>query len=230
MSNLSMFLILVALLLGGLFAIWFLLKAKLRRYLELDSLLEGVRGEARALVLELNETADRNVSLVEDRILSLRQLLDEVDRRIGVEKRETETRKTEREVYAQLNRRRPIVPEASRTSAPDVARPMSSPPPAAPAKAEEQPITLNLGSPVLKAEEGLAYPPQRQDSARAIPEIHLSEERISTARSMREQALDLHRRGISADLIAARLGATVAEIELLVEIEERRQAGAGGSP
>ena len=46
---------------------------------------------------------------------------------------------------------------------------------------------------------------------------------------MREEALDLYRRGFSADLIAARTGATVAEIELLLEIEERRAAGKGSS-
>jgi hypothetical protein len=46
---------------------------------------------------------------------------------------------------------------------------------------------------------------------------------------MREEALELYRRGFSADLIAARTRATVAEIELLVEIEERRAAGRGNA-
>ncbi|HET7839870.1 MAG TPA: hypothetical protein VFL04_08920, partial [Rectinemataceae bacterium] len=42
--------------------------------------------------------------------------------------------------------------------------------------------------------------------------------------SRNEEAFALHRKGFSADIIAAKLGATVAEIELLVEMEERRQA------
>jgi hypothetical protein len=39
----------------------------------------------------------------------------------------------------------------------------------------------------------------------------------------------MYRKGFSADIIAVRLGITVAEIELLIEIEERRLgSGSGG--
>lgn len=220
MSGVTQFLALAAIELAGLFAIWLVLKAKVRRYLELDNLLAGVRDEARALVLELNETADRNVSLVEDRMIALRELLAEVDRRIGVEKRELVTRDAEREVYAKLSRRRPIVPEAARPIVSEVARsivPEATRPiiqGVSPPEEESAPITLSLGS-------------EAQAPQRSLPEVRVTGE-INPARSRREEALDLYRRGISADLIAARLGATVAEIELLIEIEERRREGAGG--
>jgi hypothetical protein len=228
MSGVTQFFALAAIELAGLFAIWFFLKAKIRRYLELDNLLSGVREEARALVLELNETADRNVSLVEDRMLALRELLSEVDRRIGVEKREIVSRDAEREVYAKLNLRRPIVPAAARPIVPaarpivpEEERPIA---PAArsiiqavsPSEEESAPITLSLGA-------------ENQGPQRSLPEVRVTGE-ISAARSRREEALDLYRRGISADLIAARLGATVAEIELLIEMEERRRGGVGGIP
>jgi hypothetical protein len=229
MSGVTQFLALAAIELAGLFAIWFFLKAKIRRYLELDNLLSGVREEARALVLELNETADRNVSLVEDRMLALRELLSEVDRRIGVEKREIVSRDNEREVYAKLNLRRPIVPAAARPIVPAAARPIvpEAERPIAPAarsilqavspsEEESAPITLSLGM-------------ENQGPQRSLPEVRVTGE-ISAARSRREEALDLYRRGISADLIAARLGATVAEIELLIEMEERRRGGVGGIP
>lgn len=230
MSALSQFFLLAALEVGGLFSIWFLIKAKVKRYLELGSLLSGVRDEARELILELNETADRNVSLVEDRMIALRSLLDEVDRRIGVQKREIEKGDTERDVYAKLNKRRPIVPEVHVSAQPPAAQPIppttqASPiahasPAAQPAyqaqrPSADAPITLSLG-------------PEAQ-GARSLPDVRIAEEPLAIAKSRREEALDLHRRGISADLIAARLGATVAEIELLVELEERRRANSGGS-
>jgi hypothetical protein len=221
MSAAALFFVLAALDVAGLFAIWLLIKSKVARYLELDNLLAGVRDEARALVLELNETADRNVSLVEDRMESLRSLLAEVDRRIGVEKRELGTRAAEREVYAKLSKRRPIVPEADRGPVPaSPARP--EPPqdnaPAAARPAEELPITLSLGSEA-----------RVQEAGRLGPEVLLSDDLVASSKTKREEALDLYRRGISADLIAARLGVTVAEIELLVEMEERRAAGFGES-
>ncbi|HET7838511.1 MAG TPA: hypothetical protein VFL04_02040, partial [Rectinemataceae bacterium] len=111
----AQFLTILALDIAGLFTVWFLLRARIRRFLELENLLADVRAESRALVMELNETADRNVSLVEDRISSLRELLEEVDRRIGVAHRELDARRAERAVYDQLSRRRPIVPQTGGT-------------------------------------------------------------------------------------------------------------------
>jgi hypothetical protein len=220
MSGTAFFFALAAIEVGGLFAIWFLLNAKVRRYLELENLLSGVREEAGGLVRELNETADRNVSLVEDRMVALRELLGEVDRRMGVSRRELETRANEREVYAKLSRRRPIVPEAEPrppeppSLAPTVQAAQAFPStPEAPPIEESSPITLSLGP---------------EAPSRGIPELRVSENPLVPAASRREEALELYRRGLSAELIAAKLGATVAEIELLVEMEERRQANFGG--
>ncbi len=208
MSAIAQFFLLAAIELSGLFVIWFLIRSRLRRYLELENLLSVVRDEARALVLELNETADRSVTLVEDRMKALRELLAEVDRRIGVERRVLETRDAEREVYARLNKRRPIVPaEAERPPAPQADR--------APAR-EQEPITLSFG-------------PAAPES-RPTPAVEVAESSVIPPKTRREEALELHRGGFSADLIAARTGATVAEIELLVELEERRSAGKGSAP
>lgn len=208
MSAVAQFFLLAAIEVAGLFAIWFLIRARVRRFLELENLLAGVRDESRALVLELNETADRNVTLVEDRIVALRDLLSEIDRRIGVERRELDTRDNEREVYAKLSKRRPIVPAEAPSAFAE----------ATPAL-DAAPITLSLGPSGASAD---APAPGRQ-----APEVRVAEHTVIPSRTMREEALDLYRRGFSADLIAARTGATVAEIELLVEMEERRQAGRG---
>jgi hypothetical protein len=219
MSAVAQFFLLAAIEVAGLFAIWFLIRAKVRRYLELENLLAGVRDEARALVLELNETADRNVSLVEDRMVVLRDLLGDVDRRIGVERRELEARDAEREVYAKLSRRRPIVPSSDRPpgheQAPQVQQPVS---PGVAAGTAEAPITLNLGSSEVPSAPSHGEP-------RSALDIVVAENSVIPPKSRREEAFELYRRGFSADLIAARIGATVAEIELLIEIEERRSAG-----
>ena len=236
------FLALLALDLAGLVLLWFLLRARIRRFLEIDNLLSGVRDEARALVMELNETADRNVSLVEDRIVALRSLLDEVDRRMGVARRELESRETEREVFERLRRRRPILPEAGSERPPislvvpqdeGGASPRGAPPPPAEIDAApgdraarghspgDVPIPLSLRG--ARRPEAVPVEPV----PRRIPEVGLSPDPIAPARSQREEAMDLYRKGFSADIIAARLGATVAEIELIVEMEERRvEAGA----
>ncbi len=233
-----------ALTVAGFFLLWFLLRARIRRFLELDNLLEGVRDESRALVIELNESADRSVSLVEDRIKSLHELLDEVDRRMGLARRELEKRAVEREVYAKLAQRRPIVPrdheiplqaairEPRRTAEPE-ALPGSGadgpialslrpePPRAAEADAEGSRGEARAGG---QASSGQApdFESPRGPERRRAPELRVADESVALGPGLREEAVGLYRKGFSADIIAARLGATVAEIELLVEIEERR--------
>jgi hypothetical protein len=193
MSGTAQFFVLAALEAAGLFAIWFILRARIRRFLELENLLAGVREEARALIIELNETADRNVSLVEDRMKSLRELLDEADRRIGVVKRELGARVVEREIYAKLNRRRPIVPNGG---------------------------ALNGVTPA----DPSAAAADRAVPAEPLPEVLSAHDRIDPVKSPRERAVELHRSGFSTDLIAAKIGATVAEVELMIEMEEMRPA------
>jgi hypothetical protein len=210
MSEMAQFFILAALDVAGLFAIWFALKARVDRRLELESLLSGVREEARALITELNETADRNVSLVEDRVKGLRDLLDETDRRMGLVRRELRTRESEREVFARLSARRPIVPPAPEAVPAPVAAPTAAD--ASPRPADEATIEFSLGP---REAEG---PSERAD----LPEVGLSEDRIEVAKSSRERAVELHRQGFSAQVIAAKVGATVAEIELMIEMEEMR--------
>jgi len=221
------FLVLLAVDLLGLAGIWFFLKAKIGRALELDSLLDSIRKEVRALNIELNETTDRNISLIEDRMKGLHELLDEADRRMGVVKRELSRRETEREVYNHLGRRAQaaslprreaelFAAEPSAAEAAPAARPPVEPPPQ-PSPEGEGPIRLSFAR---ERESGRASGPSRP-----LPEVVRAEGSVIPPRTRREEALGLYRQGFSADIIAKRLGATVAEIELLISLEEGRSRG-----
>jgi hypothetical protein len=50
--------------------------------------LEHIEGEVRSLVIEMNNTTDRNIALIEDRINELKTLIDQADKRITVLKKE----------------------------------------------------------------------------------------------------------------------------------------------
>jgi hypothetical protein len=227
------FLVLLAVDLLGLAGIWFLLKAKMSRALELDSLLDSIRKEVRALNIELNETTDRNISLVEDRMKSLHELLDEADRRMGVVKRELGRREIEREVYNHLGRR------AQGATQPREAEPAAVKPPAAlPSTVEVAPVAQIPPAPRPQASpegagEGpirLSFSRERESGpSRPLPEVVRAEGSVIPPKTRREEALDLYREGFSADIIAKRLGATVAEIELLISLEEGRARGGSDS-
>lgn len=237
----------------GLFLIYFLLRRRIEKALSLDSLLESIRKEVRALNIELNETTDRNISLIEDRVKSLHDLLDEADRRIGVAKRELGRRETEAEVYTQLGRAASRIagappPEAAapglrgsalagqttapaaRSAAPGLpagtaglssgASPASGGARTAGAQPDTaaRPAALPGGAP---EQAGYQTEPIRLPLGGDKPSLQISQgPDVIPPKTLREAALDLYRRGFSAEIIANKLGATVAEIELLISLEE----------
>jgi hypothetical protein len=253
-------LILVALDVAGLVIIWFVLRARIRRALEIEGLLAEARKEIRMLSIEINETTDRNITLIEDRLGFLRDFLAEADRRLGVYRRELDNRKSETELYTRLGRAVPArdgfargspardgveqdSPRAARrpeqridAATAGIAAAVDEAAVAASAAMRETPtdeparVASSAGefaplAPVhLNLSGGIARGP-----ARGAPELVQTRESVIPPRPRREAALELHRQGFSADIIAAKLGATVSEIELLVSLEEGRQGGDSGS-
>jgi len=224
---------------AGLVIIWFVLRARISRALEIDGLLSEARKEARLLTIEINETTDRNITLIEDRLAALRDLLAEADRRMGVMRRETGRRQTETDVYSRLGRRVPVgsakamvtgesmtaaisLGEGSASEATDSFREDSRDlvsPAGAEAddgkKSETGSVPHVHGDPVP-----LPLPPR-------VPDVITAPTSVIPPRGLRDRAIDLHRAGFSADIIAARLGATISEIELLVSLEEGRNGAEG---
>jgi len=232
--------ILIAIDVAGLAAIWFFLRARIRRSLELEGLLAEARKEIRLLSLEINETTDRNITLVEDRLTALRELLAEADRRMGVMKRETGRRQDEREVYNRLGKRVPLVPGSA--SAFDD-RPFDEV--SAARVLPEVSFATDFPADSLGVADGARGPspgsgasdsgrqagdrePVRLSLGHAVPEIPAPHQGPIPGQGLRERALELHRGGFSADIIAARLGATISEIDLLVSLEEGRLGSLAG--
>ncbi len=234
--------LLIGLELIGMGAIWLYVRARLRRALELESLVESIRKEIRSLNMELNETADRNISLVEDRMDALRSLLDEADRRMGVVRRELDTRANEREVYSRLGKPHPSqVQEAAMSPRSDDAPSIGHEPQRAlqdggfgdiqrggiKPRSRTQAVPAPAASAPLAASVPRGEDPIRLELPRRQAEIVQSRESVIPPKTLREEAIELYRRGFSADIIAVRLGATVAEIDLLVSLEDSRRESDG---
>ena len=74
-----------------------ILNRKIDRKLHPERLLEQVQSEVEGIITELNQTTDRNIGLVEDRVERLQKVLETADRRIGVMKREVEKQESARD-------------------------------------------------------------------------------------------------------------------------------------
>jgi hypothetical protein len=126
----------------------------LSKSLDPQAVLEAIREEVDRIIVELNSTTDRNITLLEDKVQSLTALIEQADKKIGILRREIEKHELAGKVYSELAEKR-------------------------------------------------GKEPEEQD-------VHT-------------QVIQQHRQGISASVIAKRLGITLAEIELIITLANKKR-------
>jgi hypothetical protein len=245
MGNLLILLLLDIAALAGMFVYF---NNRIHKNMEPDVLLGKVRDEVNRMLLELNQTTDRNIDLLEDRIKSLHEVLKTADHRISLMKREVDKRASETATYTELGKHLPrvvvpvepppreTVPRQPTQPAPETPEPSEVEEPAAPYGSEGSRDVPDAAKPqgpekpVAERPAGHSLPTRGRQSQAALsvnPEpgavrIQRSAEQIDIRKPLPERALELYRMGFTAELIASRLGRTVGEIELMLSLEERK--------
>jgi F0F1-type ATP synthase membrane subunit b/b' len=173
-----------------------------------DFILVKIRNEVNNLIADIEKNTDDNLSLLEERIGEVKNLLEDVDRRIEVYTRELDKKRIQEKAYAELGKNR----LRSIELAEKVARPSKeaeSPKNTAPPKDAGFPAEAGSGD----AAEHKPADPRFIRAAREIPPAPLP---------LAEQAVELARAGFSVNLIANRLGISVSEVELAVAVADRK--------
>jgi hypothetical protein len=219
--------------------------AYLKRRTGQERILGEFREEVDKLILDINEATDRDAALVEDRVKTLRTLLEDMDKRITVYSREAERRRTQDDVYVELGRlRSPIAssgpePFPSRPSALETALrqplPAASPPASAQEQAEGGRASAEGGRSPAEGSRSLAAAQSAALTQAAPSESNGRAGEPAGPRIIRssnpiepkplpfaERVAELYRAGFSSNLIAARLEATLAEVDLAIALAERR--------
>jgi hypothetical protein len=114
-----------SLILCGFFFLYF--QAYIRRKTAPQEILEDYREEVNKLIFEIDAATERDAYLVEERIKSLKNMLEELDKKIEVYVREFERRRNTETVYNSLGRNakpaasppEPRSPEAGKAPAPE---------------------------------------------------------------------------------------------------------------
>ncbi len=166
-------------------------RARVRTALGSDDEIDRIHREIGALIVELDASADRNITVLEDRINSLKEMVSEADRKISLLSQERGKKQTENAVYDRLGRT-----QAQRPRVEDVEKP-------------------DTGAPETSAERQRVQP--------EIPFIRFSEKPLSIEEPFADKVLSLSRKGFSSDIIAAHLGATIAEVDLVISMERERE-------
>jgi len=217
---------------GGLLLVYVLLRDRVRRATSAEAQIAEIRDEVSRLVVELNQTTDRNIALVEDRISSLNEQLAVADKKIGLLRREIEKHDVGAQVYNRLGETRPRAP---------------APPPLA-VELSEKPVSgdeeRRVGGPEWQQPAGGRAPAAsgRDAAGRQEPDVPAAGARraettepargAGVAGARREEATDLRdrvmllfRAGFAPSLIASRVGVPLGEVELIISLEQRKGQG-----
>ena len=90
----------VAAMAGG----FYYLKRRIDKAVSSEAWISRVRDEIDELILEMNQTAERNVALLENRVKILEKLLEEADRKLLLFQKEKEKSDLSRQVYSHLKK------------------------------------------------------------------------------------------------------------------------------
>ena len=70
--------------------LYLILKRKINKSINPRALIDEIRVEVDRIILQLNNTTERNISLIEDKIKELSDLMEKADKKIVLLKRESE--------------------------------------------------------------------------------------------------------------------------------------------
>ncbi len=191
----------------SLFFIGFVvLRRLIRRELEAGAVLDTIRDEINSLVVELNQTADRNVALVEERIRTLQELLSEADKKVQLVGREMRKHDMGLDVYNKLKKGAAIKGASESAEAHHEANADGN---VADRTNERKPATVSNQS--ISGNDVL----ERKNSSE-------SERNTSDEQSVSERVMNLHHQGFEPRIIAQKIGTNVGEVELIISIRAGR--------
>jgi hypothetical protein len=129
-------LLIASLIVAGYLVVYLVLKRRLARALNAAAILGQVREEVNRILVELNQTTNRNITLIEDRIGALNEILAKADKKLALLQREAEKQDLASRLYSELSARRPMPSEEPPAPEP--------PPEQAPERADRQEEVVRL--------------------------------------------------------------------------------------
>ena len=195
--------------------------ARLKTVFSPQKILANLKTEVDNLVADIGRETDRDVAILENRIVALRTLIDEADRRVGLARRETEKQSREALILDALSETSPkpavteVSPGYSDFRKPDKPNFDKFPETGAPEPA------ISAPEPAISAPEPAISAPEPAISAVHVYNRNSFVRRpvpIQPSVPVHEKVIDLARKGLSAEFIAATLSLSQGEVELIINI------------
>lgn len=204
--------LLLTLLLFLLFGLW--VRNLIVKRLASERILGDLGDEVQRLIADFNATSDHNISILEDRITQLRDMVTRADREIE-------------ELQDALERAEGVLERAAAAaSESELSNPEAPATDVHGAGGETRPPVEYPVAGELDAPRGLDTAPSAGDS---VVHLRLSDRHHDTPPdaterlSARDHVLLLHAQGLSPEIVAQRVGMAIGEVELIISLAGGRQ-------
>ena len=91
------------------FILYILLNRKIEKKYNPESVMDTIRQEVNRLIVELNQTADRNINLIEEKINVLNDVIAKADKRLNLFQKESEKHDMSARVYNNILKKGPLL-------------------------------------------------------------------------------------------------------------------------
>jgi len=186
-------------------ALWIVFSFRFKKRFSPEIMLADIKREVDKLLIEINRTVDRDITLVESRLSDLRVLTESADARLRLLEKEKSDREREQRVLKKLAETKPPVqkyqapPSSARSVAPDTSsavekyKTMQS-------DADESGVQLSIDFDAYRNTEE----PEITAPAPEEPPV-------------KDKVIKLYFQGLSVDLICKQLNLSVSEAQFIID-------------
>ncbi len=223
--------------------LWILLFSRLRKEFSPDAVLYSIREEVDKLIIEINKVSDRDITLIDARRNGLKQLLEEIDKKLALYGSLQKAKDDEKKIMSILSKSQVQIQEDTSTSSPlSVPPPVNTnPQPPVPEtgtqirenllfsdrdrnEQDESPGSVNpyaRAASVYKRNEIKELNTEMPDAETKKEEpiqITFSSDPISPKKDKRRSVLKMYHEGFTAEIIAEKLKIPVREVSLIIDL------------
>ncbi len=197
-SGEAVLLIIITLINLGLWVVFFF---RLKKTFSPQALLADIKNEVEKLLIEINKTADEDITLIEARITGLKSLIAEADNRVLLAYGQEKNKKREKDLLDRLNT----------TNEKKIAQAYQTMSSSSKSEPIENAVQLSIDFDVVRTH-------QEAIQEKNVPTITEVENSPLKGLTFKQRVLQFASQGFTSDYIANQLGCSETEAQLIIDL------------
>jgi hypothetical protein len=198
---------------------WIIFASKFKKIFSTDDIIEKTRDELNHMIIDVNKNADRNITLIEDRIRELKLVTAEADRHLAIAKSEIEKEQKAKQIESKIESK--THPRSAKSINPDTLLVTPTQKYVREQKQGDLFVLNDKSSDVEAATKTKVKPQNESGVVKEIPiitpQVYLSDTPIEPKKDFKTRVKELYSKGKDAEQISEELGRSVQEVKFALE-------------